>query len=257
MAAIDASGGKTVLVVDDDDSLRMLCRINLELEGYSVVEASSIERAQEVLAAGPVDAILLDLHVGQGDGRQLIASLGTSRPPVALFTGFTAFATRALASEDWRAWVALDGDRLVGAMWLHTVHRVPVPGKQRPDRVPDQRLRGTRASQRRTGWVDVGSRHGVVPTGGVLGRDRLADGAFAPVLRPGCGSTRPDEPLVIELEPDLTSRALAPAQGIEERVELPLGLVELARGHRRPRCPHPRTGSRGRLEARAAQRDRP
>ncbi|HSS72616.1 MAG TPA: response regulator [Gaiellaceae bacterium] len=87
MAAIDASGGKTVLVVDDDDSLRMLCRINLELEGYSVVEASSIERAQEVLAAGPVDAILLDLHVGHGDGRQLIASLGTPRPPVALFTG--------------------------------------------------------------------------------------------------------------------------------------------------------------------------
>ena len=76
-----------MLVVDDDDSLRLLCRINLELEGYAVVEASSIERAQEVLAAGPVDAILLDLHVGQGDGRQLIASLGTSRPPVALFTG--------------------------------------------------------------------------------------------------------------------------------------------------------------------------
>jgi DNA-binding response OmpR family regulator len=87
MAAIDASGGKTILVVDDDDSLRMLCRINLELEGYSVIEASSIEGAQEVLAAGPVDAILLDLHVGQGDGRQLIASLGKPRPPVALFTG--------------------------------------------------------------------------------------------------------------------------------------------------------------------------
>ena len=39
------------------------------------------------LADALVDAILLDLHVGQGDGRQLIASLGTPRPPVALFTG--------------------------------------------------------------------------------------------------------------------------------------------------------------------------
>ena len=88
MAAVGVSGGgKTVLVVDDDDSLRMLCRINLELEGYSVVEASSIEAAQQVLASGPVDAILLDLHVGRGDGRQLIASLGEPRPPVALFTG--------------------------------------------------------------------------------------------------------------------------------------------------------------------------
>jgi two-component system, cell cycle sensor histidine kinase and response regulator CckA len=85
MAAI--GGGKTVLVVDDDDSLRMLCRITLELDGYRVLEAASIEEARAALAAGPVDAILLDLHVGPGDGRQLLASLGETRPPVALFTG--------------------------------------------------------------------------------------------------------------------------------------------------------------------------
>ncbi len=85
MAAI--GGRKTVLVVDDDDSLRMLCRITLELDGYRVLEAASIEEARAALAAGPVDAILLDLHVGHGDGRQLLASLGETRPPVALFTG--------------------------------------------------------------------------------------------------------------------------------------------------------------------------
>ena len=85
MAAI--GGRKTVLVVDDDDSLRMLCRITLELDGYRVLEAASIDEARAALAAGPVDAILLDLHVGHGDGRQLLASLGETRPPVALFTG--------------------------------------------------------------------------------------------------------------------------------------------------------------------------
>jgi two-component system KDP operon response regulator KdpE len=82
-----AAGGGTVLVVDDDESLRMLCRINLELDGYRVLEAGSIEAAREVLAGGEVDAILLDLHLGDGDGRELLASLGTDRPPVALFTG--------------------------------------------------------------------------------------------------------------------------------------------------------------------------
>ena len=41
---------------------------------------------------------------------------------------FSGFARSALSSEDWRAWVARTGDGLVGAMWLHTVHRVPVPG---------------------------------------------------------------------------------------------------------------------------------
>jgi two-component system, OmpR family, KDP operon response regulator KdpE len=76
-----------VLVVDDDDSLRMLCRINLELDGYRVLEAASIEDAHRALAEGPVDAILLDLHVGLDDGRQLLTSLGEPRPRVALFTG--------------------------------------------------------------------------------------------------------------------------------------------------------------------------
>ena len=80
-------GVKTVLVVDDDDSLRMLCRINLELDGYQVVEAASIDEARTALAAAPIDVIVLDLHVGHGDGRELLASLGDSRPPVALFTG--------------------------------------------------------------------------------------------------------------------------------------------------------------------------
>jgi DNA-binding NtrC family response regulator len=80
-------GGKSVLVVDDDDSLRMLCRINLELDGYEVVEAASIDEARAALAAGPIDAIVLDLHVGRGDGRDLLVSLGDTRPPVALFTG--------------------------------------------------------------------------------------------------------------------------------------------------------------------------
>ena len=41
---------------------------------------------------------------------------------------FTGFARSALASDEWRSWVARDGDRLVAAMWLLTVPRVPVPG---------------------------------------------------------------------------------------------------------------------------------
>jgi DNA-binding response OmpR family regulator len=86
-AAVGGGIGKTVLVVDDDPSLRMLCRINLELDGFRVVEASSVGQARQQLAAEPVDAMLLDLHLGDGDGRDLLRELGTERPPVALFTG--------------------------------------------------------------------------------------------------------------------------------------------------------------------------
>jgi DNA-binding response OmpR family regulator len=79
--------GKKVLVVDDDASLRLLCRVNLELDGFRVFEASSLAQAAAMLADGEFDAVLLDLHLGDGDGRDLLASLGEERPPVALFTG--------------------------------------------------------------------------------------------------------------------------------------------------------------------------
>ena len=79
--------GKKVLVVDDDASLRLLCRVNLELDGFRVLEAGSLAQAAAMLAEDEFDAVLLDLHLGDGDGRDLLASLGEERPPVALFTG--------------------------------------------------------------------------------------------------------------------------------------------------------------------------
>ncbi len=81
------AAGKTVLVVEDEEGLRLLCRVNLELDGYRVVEAASLADARRALAEEQVDAMLLDFHLGDGDGRELLESLGSSRPPVALFTG--------------------------------------------------------------------------------------------------------------------------------------------------------------------------
>ena len=76
-----------MLVVDDDQSLRMLCRINLELDGYHVLEAGSVAQERAVIAHEEIDAMLLDLHLGDGDGRDLLRELGDDCPPVALFTG--------------------------------------------------------------------------------------------------------------------------------------------------------------------------
>jgi DNA-binding response OmpR family regulator len=76
-----------VLVLDDDESLRLLCRVNLELDGYRVLEAPSVALAREALASEQVDVILLDVHLEDGDGRELLRELGADRPPAALFTG--------------------------------------------------------------------------------------------------------------------------------------------------------------------------
>jgi GNAT superfamily N-acetyltransferase len=45
---------------------------------------------------------------------------------------FTAFARDALARDEWRAWVAESDGRVIGAMWLQSVARVPAPGRGDP-----------------------------------------------------------------------------------------------------------------------------
>ena len=78
-----------MLVVDDDASIRLLCRINLELEGWSVREASTLAEARRQLADGDVSVILLDVHVGQDSGVRFLEELRSERPgtPVAMLTG--------------------------------------------------------------------------------------------------------------------------------------------------------------------------
>lgn len=98
----ELSRAPLVLIVDDDEALRLLCRVNLELDGYRVVEAESVASAEEVLAAGAVDLVLLDVHVGADDGVLLMRSLRErgQGPPVVLFTGSARLGAHTIAEAD-------------------------------------------------------------------------------------------------------------------------------------------------------------
>jgi len=78
-----------VLVADDDDSLRLLCRVNLELDGYEVGEAVSADDVERELAEHDVALVLLDVHLGADDGlaiaRKMRSEDGGTR--IALFSG--------------------------------------------------------------------------------------------------------------------------------------------------------------------------
>ena len=78
-----------VLVVDDEPSIRLLCRINLELDGQTVREAESLETARAELATGEVDVVLLDVHLHHERSDVLIEECHARRPPipVVLVTG--------------------------------------------------------------------------------------------------------------------------------------------------------------------------
>jgi two-component system, OmpR family, KDP operon response regulator KdpE len=74
----------TVLVVEDDPALRMLCRVNLELEHYRVLEAATLDLASDLLNQEPVNLVLLDLHVGSRDGRELVPVIRAEHPDTAI-----------------------------------------------------------------------------------------------------------------------------------------------------------------------------
>ena len=80
---------KDVLVVDDERSLRLLCRVNLELDGHTVREAGSLAEARRELERATPDVILLDVHVGADDGLELLDELAALDLPtrVVLLSG--------------------------------------------------------------------------------------------------------------------------------------------------------------------------
>jgi DNA-binding NtrC family response regulator len=80
-----------VLVVDDEPAIRLLCRVNLELEGYEVREAGTIRDARASLSNGPIAVVLLDMHIGLEDGMTLLQELVAREPriPVAVVSGST------------------------------------------------------------------------------------------------------------------------------------------------------------------------
>jgi len=79
-----AQGRRVVVVADDDEAMRLLCRVNLELEGYDVVEAASEAEVESALAGGDVTLVLLDIHLGNDDGIAIARGIRPRYPDVAI-----------------------------------------------------------------------------------------------------------------------------------------------------------------------------
>jgi DNA-binding response OmpR family regulator len=78
----------TVLLVEDDPSLRMLCAMNLEMDGHRVLEAPTLADARAHLENEDIDLVLLDVHVGGEYGYDLIEPIRSlGRPPIVLMSG--------------------------------------------------------------------------------------------------------------------------------------------------------------------------
>jgi signal transduction histidine kinase/ActR/RegA family two-component response regulator/HAMP domain-containing protein len=93
-APIVVPGRETVLLVEDDPTVRVVTGRILRELGYTVLEAASGAEARSVAAtaAGRIDLLLTDVVMPGGSGRELAEALTQTRPglPVVFMSGYTA-----------------------------------------------------------------------------------------------------------------------------------------------------------------------
>ena len=71
----------SVLVVDDEDDIRELVRINLELDGHAVTTASSGAEALDRLQGTRPDVVVLDVMMPGMDGWEVLSRIKADRSP--------------------------------------------------------------------------------------------------------------------------------------------------------------------------------
>jgi DNA-binding response OmpR family regulator len=77
----------TILLVDDEDSVRKVLAFPLERDGYDVVQAADGEEALEKFDAHPVDLVVLDIMLPRLDGLDVCKRLrAKSAVPIIMLT---------------------------------------------------------------------------------------------------------------------------------------------------------------------------
>jgi excisionase family DNA binding protein len=98
-----AKSGPLVLLVDDDQKVRELVRVNLEFEGYAVREAASADEGLAAIAEAKPDLILLDVMMPHVDGWEMLRRVqeryGAGEIPVVMFSGKVDEEAQALAAS--------------------------------------------------------------------------------------------------------------------------------------------------------------
>jgi two-component system cell cycle sensor histidine kinase/response regulator CckA len=102
--ARDLTGVGTLLLVEDEDAVRLFGARALRNKGYKVLEAKNGENALEVMAkaGGPVDLVITDVAMPVLDGPELVKRVRESNPTmkVIFISGYAEDSFRAKVSQD-------------------------------------------------------------------------------------------------------------------------------------------------------------
>lgn len=84
--------GKTILVVDDDESMRKVLEYNITEEGYTLFSADSAKKGLELFKGNDIDLVITDLKMPDMSGIDLMRKIRAISPS-ALIIVITAFGT--------------------------------------------------------------------------------------------------------------------------------------------------------------------
>ncbi len=65
----------SILVIDDSEAVRHLCRTILEHAGYTISEATNGREGIRLFNEAPIDAVVTDMHMPDGNGLEVIKEL--------------------------------------------------------------------------------------------------------------------------------------------------------------------------------------
>ncbi len=77
-----SSDQKSILVIDDDEAIRVLLRAVLEPEGYRVIEASDGNQGIEAFMKTPTDLVITDLIMPGKEGIETIREFRRKFPDI-------------------------------------------------------------------------------------------------------------------------------------------------------------------------------
>ena len=130
--AIDYTGERTVLVVEDDRSFLQRLAKALEQRGFTVTTAESVaDGLSQVERAAPAFAVV-DMRLGDGNGLDVISALKRQRPDARgiILTGYGNIATAVnavkLGAVDYLA-KPVDADDVLAALLAHETIKIEPP----------------------------------------------------------------------------------------------------------------------------------
>lgn len=94
---------KTILVVDDEENIRLLYQQDFTANGYSVISVADFDEAKTAFVENPIDLVILDLKLTPQDGGLEILRWmrETNRKiPIIINTAYPAYKT------DFSSWLA-------------------------------------------------------------------------------------------------------------------------------------------------------